>query len=134
MVQPATASLGDMFESWYGWESVPESIAKAKREKVGREAIRPDKRGTTVVVDGRLGIRINVPSDDHMETSFITNTGLRRYEIVEEPFSDLFGGEGCKVGAVGTADPISSNNPNRRSIGQVEVGSNGSTRQIICNI
>ena len=34
LVQPATASLGDICESGHGWEAVTESIAKAKREKV----------------------------------------------------------------------------------------------------
>ena len=57
------------------------------------------------MVDGRLGIGIHVPSDDHMETFFITNTGLRRYEIVEEPFNDFLAGKDVKLAQLAPLTP-----------------------------
>ena len=98
-----------------------EGATEAKGKEIGSEALRPDARWTAVMVDEGLRVGVNVPCDDHMEAFFITDFGLCQYENIQPAFSFIFGGEGRKVCAIGTADSIRTNNPNRRAVRQITI-------------
>ena len=117
-----------MCERGHGREPVSRGVTEAKGEEMGREAIRPDARWTTVMVDQGMPVRVNVPCDDHMEAFFITDFGLGQYKIIQQAFRFLFGREGRKVGTIGPADSIRTNNPDRRAIRQIKISCSGSAR------
>ena len=51
-------------------------------------------------------IRIDITGNDHMQTYIIAHNGLRRQKIIKKTFGNLFKGEGCKIGTVGTSYQI----------------------------